>query len=413
MLEKLQHCVTDPTNELLLFTQEKYALLLTNALPLFATNFSIGVVSEKIIEALALATTPTSIEGVYRYATSLEEPSILCFSSGSLKHQKGILRSFSSWKNSFQLIAEQYSDTPNLRGIVLGDLTSSLCLFGIMESLYREQSPLLFSSYSIRFFDQLDPKTAYLLWLTPLHCTFYIEALKTGKIVPQEGIKCIFVGGAYFTNGQREKLQKVFPVAKIYSFFGTSETSFISIKPPTDFSDSVGTLCNDVVVQVRDDDTHLLPASEVGNLWVKSNQLFTRYIDKNNIINSLNGFISIKDRGCIDERNRLFFAGRSSRNVSIGGHVISLDKLEQWYKNQLKKEQIALITRANAAKENELVLITQRPLSLNEWRQLKHDALQVLGPQAVPKSKKQCVNWPLLTNGKVDLNALKHLYQNG
>ena len=413
MLEKLQHCVTDQKNELILFTHEQHALFLTNALSLLEANYSIGVVSEKIIAALALAITPTPIKGVYLYSTSLEEPSILCFSSGSIKHQKGVLRSFSSWKNSFQLIADLYTDTLNLKGIVLGDFTSSLCLFGVMESLFRKQQPLLFSSFSIRFFDKLNPKTNYLLWLTPLHCTFYIEAFKEGKILPQERIKYIFVGGAYFTNHQREKLQKVFPVAKVYAFFGTSETSFISIKPPTDLSDSVGTLCDGVKIQVRDNDTNLLPSTQVGNLWIKSNQLFSRYIDKRKIINSLDEFISIKDRGYIDEQNRLFFTGRSSRNISIGGHIISLSKLEQWYKNHLKKERIALIARTNATKENELVLISQTLLSLNEWTQLKHDALQALGPQGVPKSKEHCVNWPLLSNGKVDLNALKHMYQNG
>jgi len=63
VLEKLQHFVTDPKKELLLFTQAQYTLFLKNALPLLNTNYSIGVVGQKIIDSSGLTITSTTITG--------------------------------------------------------------------------------------------------------------------------------------------------------------------------------------------------------------------------------------------------------------------------------------------------------------------------------------------------------------
>ena len=361
----------------------------------------------KMKEQLEAKLKATPITGVYSYAINVSTPSILCFSSGTLDQHKGILRTYKSWATSFALVGRHISPKKELKGIVLGSLPYSLSLFGAMESLQRGVYPLVFPSEKLRFFDVLEENTSYLLWLTPVHCSFYIQALKDQKIVPEKRIASVFVGGAFFSNAQRTELQQVFPNAKIYSFFGTSETSFISLKSPEDTTDSVGVICPEVAVECRDEQYTLVPPNEQGTIWVKSSQNFTQYIENTTPHQERNGYISVHDSGYIDKTNRLYFRGRKGRTTSISGHVVYLDSLEIWFKETVNQEQLALMARSHSKKEHELLLYISEEIAPSSWKELKKKAQNTFGIQGVPKTWIHRPKWPMLENGKTDYNALQ------
>ena len=243
MLVALQKLITPSQNEFHLFDEAQRDLFLKYSIPLLQSGYNVGVISTAIVKSLGLKVFATTISGVYTAPHKVQKPSVLCFSSGSKNTQKGIVRSFDSWQNSFTLIQDELTAFPNATAIVLGALPYSLSLFGAMESLQRGRRPIVFPTQELRHFAQLKFTTNYLLWATPLHCTFFVKAFVVKQLKPIEAIKYVFVGGAQFTNRQRAELQNVFPNAKIYSFYGTSETSFISLKHPTVTTESVGKIC--------------------------------------------------------------------------------------------------------------------------------------------------------------------------
>jgi len=406
MLTTLQRLVSNPQKALLLFDETLHHLFLAYAIPLIQSGISVGVISTTIANALKIKIKKTKIEGVYTTNHTLSKPSILCFSSGSKNSQKGIVRTYESWQHSFNLIKDELLDFPKSKAIVLGELPYSLSLFGAMESLLRGQQPLVFPNHEIRYFTQRLSNQNYILWVTPLHCSFFIKAFENKIMEPIHTIKYVFVGGAQFSNNQRSKLQKVFPKAKIYSFYGASETSFIALKYPQDNSNSVGHICKGVQVSIRNEAKQKMPENSVGSIWVKSCSNFDSYLDKSLKINTLDSYISISDLGFLDDQNRLFFAGRAERHISIKGHIIDLNALERWYKDILAIETLALLGQSNEEKENELVLLTTQQLTPKIWQSLKKKAQHALGTQAVPKKWLHCQSWPLLANGKTDYITL-------
>lgn len=409
MLQTLQHFVSNPKKEILLFDESQHNLFFTYALPLLSSGYSVGPITLDIIKSLSLEVKKTDLGGVFTCSHPVARTSILCFSSGTKKHQKGIVRTYQSWQHSFSIIAKEIIDFPLARAIVLGSLPYSLSLFGAMESVQRGKRPLLFPTQNLRFYTTLDSKENYILWATPSHCSFFIHALAKAQIKPIEMVKYVFVGGALFSNQLRSQLQQVFPRAYIYSFYGASETSFITLKSPDDASESVGTLCQGVNLYVKDKDNQKLPNDSPGTLWVKSNQVFDSYLHKDQKINQLDDYISINDIGFLDNQNRLFFSGRTARKVSVSGHIIDLDTLEKWYKNELLKEDIVLFVKPNTKKENTLILCVKYPIAENRWQLLKKKALRELGTQGVVKKWVHCPEWPLLKNGKVDMQKLNSL----
>ena len=406
MISALQHIVSEPKNTFLLFDESQHGLFLESAMPLIQSGISVGAISSDIVKSLGLTVDKTAVKGIYTTEYSLSKPSILCFSSGTKNNQKGIVRTFESWGNSFALIAAILAASSDLKGIVLGALPYSLSLFGAMESLHRGQKPQVFPNHEIRHFTKLDANQNYILWATPLHCTFFVKAFANKQMQAIHTVRYLFVGGANFSNRQRSDVQNVFPNAKIYSFYGASETSFVAIKQPDDNGKSVGEICKNVAVAVLDKHNQKVPNNTVGTIWVKSSDAFLSYFQKTLKINKLNGFISTKDKGFIGDKNRLFFTGRPDRHVSISGHIIDLNALELWYKELLATETLVLISQPNELKENELVLLTAEKRSAKVWQSIHKTAHDTLGAQGVPKKWVHCPTWPMLANGKTDVKSL-------
>lgn len=405
-MSTLKHIVSDPKNTFLLFDETQHPLFLKYATPLIQSGISVGAISSSIIKSLGLNINKTTVNGVYTVKHEVSKPSILCFSSGTKNQQKGIVRSFESWKNSFALIADQITDFPDVKGLVMGALPYSLSLFGAMESLQRGQQPQVFPNHEIRHFTKLASNQNYMLWATPLHCMFFVKAFAKNQMKAIHAVRYLFVGGAKFSNQQRNKVQYVFPNAKIYSFYGASETSFITLKHPNENNKSVGEICKNVEVAILDEYNQKVPNHTIGTIWIKSKDVFSSYLQNTLKTNELNGFISTKDKGYVGYKNRLFFSGRPDRRISVSGHVIDLDALESWYKELLETETLVLLSKPNEIKENIIVLLTNEKRSAEVWQTLKKKAHDTLGLQGVPKKWIFCDIWPMLANGKADIKTL-------
>ena len=126
MISVLQKIVSDPKNTFLLFDETQSTLFLNTALPLIQSGISVGAISSTIVKSLGLTIKKTSIDGVFTSKHEVSKPSILCFSSGTKNNQRGIVRSFESWQNSFALISAEISSFQDAKGIVMGALPSLL-----------------------------------------------------------------------------------------------------------------------------------------------------------------------------------------------------------------------------------------------------------------------------------------------
>ncbi len=407
--DNLQQLLPDKHAALLFFVSSEKEIFLKYAIPLLTNGYSVGIGTKGQLNRMHISFLPTHRKGLYLLPISIQEASILCFSSGTINNEKGILRTFKSWQQSFSLMSAIIGSNHSPRGIVMGALPYSLSLFGAMESLYRKKQPLFFDLHQRNKWANCNENSNYILWLTPMHCTSLIKIFALNKKPLSTNIQFVFVGGAHFSNPQRDRLQAVFPNAKIYSFYGTSETSFISLKPPTDQSESVGTVCQGVAVSIRDEENQLVPPYSQGTIWVCSSQLFSGYIQSNIGIDIVDGAIATADIGYLDFENRLFFVGRKAHQLSICGHIMDIEMLEKWYKNVIETENLALLHQPHQTKENELILMLSKPISPKQWTAIKHKARATLGPQGVASKWRFCALWPITENGKLDRKVLSEL----
>lgn len=199
MLSVLKSLLKNSQTHFLLFDERQHSLMLSYGLALLESGYNIGAISTKTKPLLQQHLQQSALNGIYLYPFRVKEPSILSFSSGTLNQQKGIVRTYKSWKNSFKLITNILKDIPNLRGTVIGSLPYSLSLFGIMESLYREITPIILPNMYVQLLERRLEKQKSLLWLTPLSLLFLYQSLqRTSDGSPLSSVLCFCWGSLFF-----------------------------------------------------------------------------------------------------------------------------------------------------------------------------------------------------------------------
>ncbi|MDD7911704.1 AMP-binding protein [Pseudovibrio exalbescens] len=261
---------------------------------------------------------------------SLEDSFYIGFTSGTTGVAKGYMRSHGSWLHSFQIIEELLGFNETDRVLIPGPLAHSLHLFGAVHALHAGASVYAQSAFHPRrSLEMLRQGRCTFAYATPT------QLLTLKKLAGQERYPCvrtILVGGAEWTEDMAATVKPMFPNAHILTFYGASETSFISMRRPGEVlpTGSVGKPVPGVIVDVRAADGTHLAAGEVGRLWVAGPQNFQDYVGaaKDQLLRE-GEFICVGDLGYFDASGYLYVTGRENRMIITSGVNVYPAEIEQ------------------------------------------------------------------------------------
>ena len=335
-------------------------------------------------------------------------PGIICFTSGSTGSAKGILRSVDSWENTYDLQRRTLEQERTASVLILGNIAHSLHFYAAMEALDREVVPKILTSFTpkkvIDACVQIRPE---ILYATPSHIALILEQAKTYLSVPLDSVRLILTGGAKFNERNLSPLREVFPEATTIEFFGTTETSYMTIKEPFSPKDSVGKQCDGVDIQVRGAKNQLLPPGQEGTLWVKSNMLFSHYIVGQDLHTRWRaGYLTIGDQGFLDAAGHLYFTGRAGSMVTVAGENVYLDQIERSLNRFVSRGEAVVVPIPNEIRGNQLVAITQFKLPDNQLDEALEAMRSEFGHTKSPRTIIHAPIWPFLPSGKVDRRHL-------
>ncbi len=352
----------------------------------------------------------------YKYALSTNDTPIgahlLCCTSGTSDTPKMALRTYESWKQTFIMQRKKVPYHLDAKVTIVGKLSHSLHSYAALESLDRNKTPNIIKKFLpntiLKIFKNQATEITY---LTPEQLNIILKWADYKKdITPIHSMQYVFIGGSKFTTQSINDFYTLFPKATIIEFFGSTETSYITMRTSADAVKSVGKACDGVEIKIMDDNGIQCKNRTEGFIWIKSPMLYERYIlgeDKNT--KRHNGFLTIGDKGYLDKEGNLFFTGRHGRMITIGGENVFLDSMEKNISMFITNMEYSIVPCYDARKGNKLVIATSEKISTKQEIDILKKLRSQYGALKTPKKIIHVKDWPYLPSGKTDRQALKKL----
>lgn len=374
-----------------------------------------GFVSPAARKALALATLPKLDECPNTLYTlpdcTVEGPGLISFTSGSTGVPKGIFRSMESWHTSFRRHRHRVQTRSDAPALVLGDLSHSLHLFGAVEAIDRGIIPQLLKAFAPATAVELcQQNKSQIIYATPSHLNLILSYARHKNIAPLTSLRYILCGGAKLDEQRRDDLARYVPNARILEFFGTTETSYMTMSASDTPHGSVGKALEGVELVVGTDPASPAPAGTNGPIWVRSDMLFTDYISgKDTKTRWKNGFLCVGDHGHLDDEGNLFFEGRAGNMVVIAGENIFLDQIEAVLRKAIPEGEVVVLPVEDAMRGTRLIAATNVTLAQSRSDAVLRDLRAEFGALKAPKKLLQIESWPFLPSGKSDRTGLAQM----
>ena len=328
-------------------------------------------------------------------------------SGGSTGHPKIVERSCASWVLSF----DANNDFYNLRGTrfaIFGSITHSLALYAALEGLHLGcEVHHLQGLMPVTQLQYLESKNIQVLYITPTQLRHMLSAKYNNYHL--ESLQYVFIGGSSIENQTLKKLYEIAPNAELKQFYGSSETSFITVSDRCAPIGSVGKAYPNVEIVLGEWPNQPVSIGGTGRVWVRSPYLFSRYVDEDNFnSNKVAGWVSPGELGKLDVNQNLFILGRIDRMFKIKDQSILPEEIENFL---LTKEDIivvALVRKSDALRGNRAIAYigTIKSVNIEELR----EACIALSPvldgsfRIVELSTDK---FPFLPSGKPDIYQLE------
>ncbi len=359
---------------------------------------SVAQALEKLHRALHSNTPFCITDGPQPQLDALKPAEFATLTGGTSGQPKIIARSQVSWITSFQTNAAHLTYTTQDRIAVLGALSHSLALYGVLEGLHL--------GMNVHALSPLKP-TAQHAALRANACTILYATPTQLRLLPAdsplEQIRFILCGGGMLTGPIRAHIAALAPNAAVHEFYGSAETSFITLGDTATPAGSVGRAYPDVEIEVRNADT-----TETGLIWVRSPYLFDRYIKGSSPHTQRDGdWLTVGEYGRLDADGYLYLRGRAGRVINIADTAIFPEELEAQISTLPDMPDACILARKDARRGYVLVAVlegAQDPhLRAILLAHLKDKSL------VIPRAVEFLQEFPRLPSGKIDLKTIATL----
>ncbi|SES71095.1 AMP-binding protein [Oceanicella actignis] len=331
---------------------------------------------------------------------------LICFSSGVTGAPKAVLRSQASWIASFGAQAPDGAPRAGETVAIVGTPAHSLPLYAAAEALHLGATALFLTGLAPRA-QMRAAQDADILWATPTQLRLMAAA---GP--PAARPRLALSGGAALDAAARAEAARAFPSARLLSFYGAVETSFVAIAGPDDPPEAAGRPFAGVELRLRAEDGALAAPGRPGRVEVRS-----PYLCEGPALGAPapertpDGFVRLPEIGRIDGAGRLILLGRAARMTVIAGRNVHLEEVEAALAALPGVTAAAALALPDPLRGARLAVAVHAPQADDAARAARLEALcrAALGPELSPRRVAVLTSWPMLPAGKTDLERIAQL----
>ncbi len=392
--------------------QDSAAALSTRVNLLYLENLAQGITPAAKLAALVKAKSGCGWIIGRRAERDVNRPAVIMFTSGSEGAPKGVALSHANISyNRYQIMSRvdfgcydtMFNALPMFHsfGLMVGTLLPLLS--GIPSFLYP--SPL---------HSRIIPEVIYDCCATIIFGTdtFLSRYAKYAHPYDFHSLRYIFAGAEKLRDETRRMYAEKFGV-RILEGYGVTETS-----PVLSVNTAIENRIGSVGKLMPGLEYKLIPVegiTEGGRLYIKGANVMLGYLLPQNpgkieplVTEAGEGWHDTGDIVTLDTEGYLYIKGRAKRFAKIGGEMVSLTFVEN-YVNRLWPEAVsAVVTRPDAKKGEQLILITSRA-DASPGEVLKFAQSQGVPEIYIPRKIIYMKEIPILATGKVNYPALNKL----
>ncbi|MGH8112126.1 MAG: 3-phosphoshikimate 1-carboxyvinyltransferase [Rhodanobacteraceae bacterium] len=183
--------------------------------------------------------------------------------------------------------------------------------------------------------------------------TDLVRAVESGA-KPARTLRIFVATGAAVPRALAERATRVLGTT-VCGAFGTTETCLGALAAPSDEPVKVwgtdGRALDGIRLRIVDDHGNLLPSGEEGNFELKSDTMFTGYLDRPDLTTTAftaDGWYHTGDLATIDEDGFLRITGRVRDVINRGGEKIPVAEIEELLYRHPDIEDVALVAMPDA-----------------------------------------------------------------
>ncbi len=324
---------------------------------------------------------------------------LYCETSGTIGAPKVIRRMPRSWTASFEQTAQRFDAGAADCYAVLGHLGHSLALYATLEALHVGADLCVLAGQSPGA--QLSALWDYrvsILYATPsqlqLLCRVPENDLDTA-------VRLVFCGGGKLRPELRRAVEQRFPKAGVIEFYGTSETSFITMSDSDTPVGSVGKCYPGVDLQI---------SGEFGEVQVQSPYMFDGYGSASSAYSApIDTPFGTGEIGYVDEQGYLFLKGRKDRMVNVADQVVFPEEIEDVLSDFDAVTCSAVVPMEDEARGQKLVAFVETAQRGDFQTDLRKACAKALHARAIPSRFVLVDHIPKLPAGKPDYHALSDM----
>ncbi|MEQ6202003.1 AMP-binding protein [Sulfitobacter sp. HNIBRBA2951] len=311
---------------------------------------------------------------------------------------KVIARSQASWTASFETNAALFDYGRGDSIAVLGALSHSLALYGVLEALHLGMDIHALSDLGPRAQStQLHDHKCAILYATPTQLRLFPAAQ------PLPALRLILCGGGALDAATQDHIARLCPNAALHVFYGAAETSFVTLGDASTPEGSVGRAYPNADIAVRDKD-----AQGIGSVWVRSPYLFDHYLQGDSPHTRRNGdWTTVGERGHLDPQGNLFLKGRAGRVMNVADQTVYPEELEAAICALTHAPYCAVMARADTLRGQHIIAVLPGPEDAG-LRQTLPRACTTRGLHP-PREVLFLEPFPILPSGKPDLQQIATL----
>lgn len=220
-------------------------------------------------------------------------------------------------------------------------------------------------------------------------------------------VRVALVGAGAITEDVYNGFYQRFGVV-LKSNYGSTETGCLISRIESQPYNAIGKPHDGVDVRILDSSSCEVKPDEVGEMWVKSEGMFTGYYNQNDNVFSEDGYFSMGDLATRDENGNIYIVGRKKWLVNIAGKKVNPLEVEEVLKKYDGVDECVVIGVTREEKEDMIIAFftgQQIPSS----KLIEHCG-KCLSSYKVPKKIVFIEEMPKNKSGKIDRNALLQKY---